>query len=429
MSSADILSKLSFANFRYLFYAVSPNETTFANAEDVPNYIDLGTTWFGVLLLLEFLYVGKEKMPLNDTVTSVNSGMVLILMKVANRIMTIKVYTYAYEHLHLIALDKTAVSTWFLAFIFQDFFYYLGHRAVHEAGILWAFHQMHHSSEYYNLSTAIRKAWGQETAIFLFELCQCVIIPPNLFIAHRYLNLLYQFWIHSEVVPKLGFLEYIINTPANHRVHHGRNPYCIDRNYGGTLMIWDILFGTFALERDDEEVVYGTVEPVNTFEQFYLQIYEFVTLGYTKPRMRDEKGREYFPGFFQKVKAIFYPPGYFPGEGIPEIKNQIIKPYNPRMEISSKYIFVHWLIFVAFVLRFAKVLPIISWTEALVELFYIHWALLVFGLYFDNSPKAVYLDIIRLVLLSAIPFMTGGHFFALANLISFYWPISLILKS
>ncbi|KAK6038162.1 fatty acid hydroxylase family protein [Cooperia oncophora] len=98
---------------------------------------------------------------------------------------------------------------------------------------------MHHSSEYFNLSTGIREPAIQDFAQMLPELLQAFFMPPNMFIVHRTLNLTYQFWIHTTVVPYLGPLEYFINTPSSHRVHHGRNPYCIDRNYGCVLIIWD----------------------------------------------------------------------------------------------------------------------------------------------------------------------------------------------
>ncbi|VDN32872.1 unnamed protein product, partial [Cylicostephanus goldi] len=134
---------------------------------------------------------------------------------------------------------------------------------------------MHHSSEYYNLSTALRQGAIQDFATMGFDLLQATIIPPNIFLVHRYFNLIYQFWLHANVglltsilnsnydnskhlkkcdcqefdaVPYLGPLEYFFNTPSSHRVHHGRNPYCIDRNYGGTLIIWDRLFGTYEPE-------------------------------------------------------------------------------------------------------------------------------------------------------------------------------------
>ncbi|KAG0162773.1 hypothetical protein DFQ29_003693, partial [Apophysomyces sp. BC1021] len=102
-----------------------------------------------------------------------------------------------------------------------------------------------------------------------------LFLPPSTYLVHKQFCLLYQFWLHTELVGSLGYLEYIFNSPAAHRVHHGRNPYCIDKNYGATLMIWDILFGTFELERPEEPVVYGLTHPINSFNPVTIQFHHY----------------------------------------------------------------------------------------------------------------------------------------------------------
>jgi len=137
--------------------------------------------------------------------------------------------------------------TWVVMFVVVDFCYYWFHRLAHEWNWSWASHSVHHSSEEYNLSTALRQGTFQPLCSWLFFLPLALIgFSPRLFSIHVQFNTLYQFWIHTKLLPKLGWLEYIINTPSQHRVHHGRNPYCIDKNYAGTLCIWDRMFGTFA---------------------------------------------------------------------------------------------------------------------------------------------------------------------------------------
>lgn len=106
----------------------------------------------------------------------------------------------------------------------------------------------------------------------MFYLPLALFVRPSIFMVHSHLNLLYQFWIHTEVVDSLGPLEYILNTPSHHRVHHGRNPYCIDKNYAGVLIIWDRMFGTFESEKKDEQIAYGLVHPVNSFDPIYIQV-------------------------------------------------------------------------------------------------------------------------------------------------------------
>ncbi|VDL74559.1 unnamed protein product [Nippostrongylus brasiliensis] len=254
-----------------------------------------------LLVLLEYLVLDEKKYSFNDTVTSINAGVLSLTMKIGGRFLSASCYPYIYEKIHIIDLPKDSPYTWLLCFFTQDLVYYLGHRATHEAGVFWAFHQMHHSSEYYNLSTALRQGAVQDIAMLFFDMLQATIIPPNVFVVHRYLNLIYQFWLHSNAVPYLGPLEYFINTPSSHRVHHGRNPYCIDRNYGGTLIIWDRLFGTYEAERNGEEIAYGLVTPVATFNQLWCQFFEFKAIGYDKGQMKDEKGEEIFPGLWNKA--------------------------------------------------------------------------------------------------------------------------------
>jgi alkylglycerol monooxygenase len=141
-----------------------------------------------------------------------------------------------------------------------------------EVNLFWSTHQAHHSAESYNLSTALRQGVLQNYFSWMFYLPLALIIPPQIFLIHSQMNLLYQFWIHTDIISNLGPFEYILNTPSHHRVHHGRNPYCIDKNYGGVLIIWDRLFGTFAAERENEEIAYGLIHPINTFDPLDTQV-------------------------------------------------------------------------------------------------------------------------------------------------------------
>ncbi len=146
------------------------------------------------------------------------------------------------------------------------FFLYL------EVNLFWATHQTHHSAEDYNLSTALRQGVLQIYVSWIFYLPLAFFIPPQIFLIHSQMNLLYQFWIHTDIISNLGPFEYILNTPSHHRVHHGRNPYCIDKNYAGVFIIWDRLFGTFAAERDNEQIAYGLIHPINTFDPLETQV-------------------------------------------------------------------------------------------------------------------------------------------------------------
>ncbi|KAK6054909.1 fatty acid hydroxylase family protein, partial [Cooperia oncophora] len=155
-----------------------------------------------VLVLLEYLILDEKKYAFNDTVTSINAGILSLLLKVSGRFLSASFYPMVYSRLHIIDLPPDSAFTWILCFFTQDLAYYLGHRAIHEAGVFWSFHQMHHSSEYYNLSTALRQGAIQDIAMLFFDLLQAVAIPPNIFLVHRNLNLIYQFWLHSNVSVK-----------------------------------------------------------------------------------------------------------------------------------------------------------------------------------------------------------------------------------
>ncbi|CAD6195586.1 unnamed protein product [Caenorhabditis auriculariae] len=421
-SAMEVLVNLHPNNLRYLFYLVTPNETTFADTAAIPNYTDLTMPWLIVLVVLEYFLSDDNKFAFNDTVTSINAGILSIMFKFGGKYLSALVYSYFYTHFRVLDLDPMAASTWVLCFFTQDLAYYLGHRAIHEAGVFWSFHQMHHSSEYYNLSTALRQGAIQDVGMCFFDLLQSSVIPPNIFFVHRHLNVLFQFWLHTEIVPPLGPLEYFLNTPSSHRVHHGRNPYCIDKNYGGTLIIWDRLFGTYEKERKNEKIAYGLVSNVHTFDQLYCQFFEFKQLGYDKPNLVDENGKPIFPTFWDKFKAVFGPPGYFPGvrtkqffwwrcmvdskEGIPEIEKRV-EVYNPPLTLALRvFLGIHFVVLIFASLHFNHVRASLDYPQFLFGLAFIVSTTQIFGYYFDNRYAALPCDILRHI----VVFLVGLHF-------------------
>jgi len=188
------------------------------------------------------------------------------------------VYIYLYENYSVIKLPWNSLSTWMLCALGVDFFYYWSHRANHEVNILWSQHQVHHSSEEYNLSTALRQGVVQRWATWIIFLPMAFLIPPSQFAAHSQFNLMYQFWIHTEVVGHLGPLEWVLNTPSHHRVHHASTRSYIDKNYGGVLIIWDRIFGTFEAEHKEEPIVYGLTSQLKFFNPLYLQVISLLPL-------------------------------------------------------------------------------------------------------------------------------------------------------
>jgi len=154
--------------------------------------------------------------------------------------------------------------TWVIAIVGVDFLYYWYHRTAHRVRIFWATHQAHHSSQYFNFATALRQKWNISGDVFLRALLPLFGVPPWLVFLSFSINLVYQFWIHTERIDKLWRpIEFVFNTPSHHRVHHGSNRQYIDRNHGSIFIVWDRMFGTFEPERDD--VVYGLTKNIKTF--------------------------------------------------------------------------------------------------------------------------------------------------------------------
>jgi len=178
------------------------------------------------------------------------------------------IYAFAYE----IAPYKFPVDAWWawvILFFVDDFAYYVFHRISHESRLFWNFHVVHHSSEQYNLSVAVRQSWFSSLLhwVFYAPIMLLGFAPWMFFIMHGF-NLIYQFWIHTKFIKSLGRLEYVLNTPSHHRVHHGVNDQYLDKNYAGALIIWDRLFGTFVPET--EEPRYGIIKPVNSFNPLWI---------------------------------------------------------------------------------------------------------------------------------------------------------------
>jgi len=270
-------------------YEALPDKT---NPARVMDYVDLWVPIFLVSMLVEAFWAKYKNVNLyrvNDSVCSLSIGILsLLTKKVAAKAVVVFPYVYVWENYAVTRVFATnGALAWWLMFFGKEFAYYWVHRHGHTISALWAMHSVHHSSEEYSLATALRQSAFQFTVSWIYDLPLALFFPPALFIIHSQYNLLYQFWIHTPVVGKLGPLEYILNTPSQHRVHHGKNLYCIDKNYGGTLCIFDRLFGTFQEELDAIPIVYGVVHPINTFNALEANL---VNWRYILPNFYGQKG-------------------------------------------------------------------------------------------------------------------------------------------
>ena len=219
-----------------------------------------------------------------DAVNSLSAGTLSTTFGYFTKLLPLLVWGYVLENFALIDMPLSwfdasprGILLWIVAAIAWDFCYYWFHRFSHEYSILWAAHAVHHQSEDYNLSTALRQTSTGFLFGWIFYLPLFLIgFPLEVLVTVNAINLIYQFWVHTRHIRRLGPLEYVLVTPSNHRVHHARNDRYIDRNYGGMFILWDRWFGTFADESDEEPVVFGVRKPLESWNPFWanVQVYE-----------------------------------------------------------------------------------------------------------------------------------------------------------
>jgi len=217
--------------------------------------------------------VGFER---RDTQTSLTMGLGNVAINVGWKLIVLAIYAGLYE-LAPIHLDASNPLTWVALFFADDLAYYWFHRVSHENRVFWASHVVHHSSEHYNLSTALRQTWVPMTYLpFWLPLLLAGFAPWMVLLAQSW-SLIYQFGLHTERIGRLPWpLEAVLNTPSHHRVHHGANEQYLDRNYGGILIIWDRVFGTY--EPEGERVRYGLTTNIETFHPVRVAFHEYIAL-------------------------------------------------------------------------------------------------------------------------------------------------------
>ncbi|MCO5247653.1 MAG: sterol desaturase family protein [Chitinophagales bacterium] len=244
---------------------------------DIINYAIPG---FVLLLTIEILvnaYQKRDLFEVKDTISSLTMGIGSVIIGIAGKALTFAAFSLAYKF-SIFKLDW-AWYVWVLAFFADDISYYWFHRKSHEIRFFWASHVVHHSSEKYNLGTALRQPWtGILTGTFIFWIWMPLLgFHPIMVMTMQSVSLLYQFWIHTETIHKLpNFIEYIFNTPSHHRVHHGSNPEYIDKNHGGILIIWDRIFGTF--QKELYRPTYGLTANINTFNPLKIVSHEWIDI-------------------------------------------------------------------------------------------------------------------------------------------------------
>ena len=237
-----------------------------------------------------------------DGLANIGTGAGAMVAAAFFRAASLFLYVAAFEYWAPWQLSSSAWSTWVFTFIGAEVLLYAYHRASHRSRIMWAGHQVHHSSEYFNLTVALRRKWAQWFESLIWLPLPLLGVPPWMVFTVHSLQLIYGMFVHTEKIGKLHpWVEYVMVTPSHHRVHHGRNREYIDKNYGSVLIVFDRMFGTF--EPEGRRVKYGISTPLNSHNIFWLQVHEFVAIGHDLRRARNNR---------ERFGYVFGPPGWKP---------------------------------------------------------------------------------------------------------------------
>ncbi len=330
------------------------------------DYIALAIPLFFLLMGMELLWSvwsGRKVYRFNDFVANMGCGIGSQIVGAFTKAGIFAVYLAVYDNWRLFTLENS-VLTWVVTFLLIDLLYYWFHRFSHEINFLWAAHIVHHQSEEYNLSVALRQSWWQGLFSFWFYIPVAFLgVHPLTIVTVGAFVTLYQFWIHTKALGKLGPLEWLFNTPSHHRVHHGSDPKYIDRNHAGTLIIWDKLFGTF--QKEEEEPLYGITTPLNTWDPLRANFHyyqDLFTLAKKATRWPD------------KIRVFLKPPGWKPEElGGFEGPRQKDRATHRKFDTEAPaavttYVVAQFILLLAvttfFLFRQADLGPVRTWTTA-----------------------------------------------------------------
>lgn len=282
---------------------------------------DVIVLWAVPFFILTFVGEGfvlhferKEQYNVKDATSSIVMGIGSAVINTLVKLIVVWLFYKIYQF-RLFDLG-TAWWVWVLLFFADDFSFYMHHRACHEIRLFWAAHVNHHSSVNYNLAVALRQSWGELFHKYIWWMWLPFLgFRPEMILIMMSISLIYQYLLHTTLVNRLGILEYVLNTPSHHRVHHASNTRYLDRNHAGILIIWDRMFGTFQEELRQEPVIYGITKNIHTYNPLKIATHEYVALIHDVVKA---------PGLMNKLKYIFMPPGWS-HDGSTQTANQLRK--------------------------------------------------------------------------------------------------------
>ncbi|WP_426661661.1 sterol desaturase family protein [Rhodanobacter aciditrophus] len=378
------------------------------------NTQELIITWatpvFFLLIGIELVVAklrGRDAYASNDAINSIGLGAISQLVAVFTKLLSIGIYAWCAEHLALFRLPADSVAVWVGALLGYDFCYYWLHRMGHEVNILWAAHVVHHQSERYNLSTALRQTGSGALLGWVFYLPLAILgVPVGVFVAVALIDLLYQFWVHTEQIGRLGWFDRVFCSPSNHRAHHAVNDRYLDRNYGGILILWDRLFGSFVEEDDADPPVYGTRSPLRSWNPLWANAEVY---------WRTAQDAWHARRWRDKLLVWIKPPGWRPAD----VAARFPRPpfampgerYDPPLPAPLKfYVLLQFALLLGMVTHF---LGITAGAGLPTLLLYAIWLVLgisVLGALMEGRRWAWWAEGLRVVVLAVLPPASGRWF-------------------
>ena len=366
----------------------------------------LAVPFFLLAILIELIVDrvrGSGFFRANDAINSLSVGILNGTFGYFTKLLPLLAWGFVLKNFALIDmpiawfdLSPRGIALWVIAALAWDFCYYWFHRYSHEISILWAAHAVHHQSEDYNLSTALRQTSSGFLFGWIFYLPLFLIgFPLEVLITVNAINLIYQFWVHTQVVRRMGVFDYVLVTPSNHRVHHAQNERYIDMNYGGMLILWDRMFGTFEDERDDDPVVFGVRKPLANWNPFWanLQVYDYLLFDARKARRWRDKFGIWFrrTGWRPADVEARYP------KGASDLSS--FEKYDPPVARPMRhYVLAQFFVAVAATLGIAEVFILLGPRGVLIPCLLLWTQLYALAAMNEGRSQAVRIEIIRLVL-------------------------------
>ncbi|MET3106347.1 alkylglycerol monooxygenase [Oxalobacteraceae bacterium GrIS 2.11] len=371
--------------------------------------ITIASPIFIILIIVEMLVAhkrGRAAFQFGDTLNSMGLGMLSQITSAFLKIFLIGIYAWVFHHYALFELPNTW-WVWGAGLLIYDFLYYWLHRSGHVVAVLWAAHVVHHQSECYNLTTALRQTSSGPLLAWIFYLPLAILgVPVEMFIAISLIDLLYQFWVHTEQIGKLGWFDRVFVSPSNHRVHHATNDIYLDKNYGGILMVWDRLFGTFIEEMDEHPVVYGTRSPLQSWNPIKanIEVYQ---------KIIEDAG--YASNWTDKIKIWFKHPGWQPvdvAQKNPHKPFVLHRPkFEPALPTSWKiYCFVQFVFILLITSHFLAVDQVIPFAHVAWYGLWLGSGLFIIGGLTEMRQTYLWLESARLIA-TAVFVQTTGQWF------------------